>query len=277
MEHARGFKLPSQTPRQYAPVGECIYCRAKERLTNEHIVPYAAGGRWVLLNASCRDCAAITGAFEGEFARTILGPLRMLYNMPTRRPKDRPKHLPLKVKYPSSADWEIAYVDRSICPFLVGLPLYPMPDAITGEVADGDRTSAASRLWIRGAGFWPDKDAHMQWLCDALSATAVMPTATVNTEPFCLTLAKIAHAFTVAELGIASFEPFLTDMLRKRDVSDRAKVIGGGEGNEPPTDSLHEMAFHTTICWDASIIAVRIRLLALLGTPTYYVAVGRKN
>ena len=67
----------------------------------------------------------MTGAIEGEFSRTILGPLRMLYNLPTRRPKDRPKHLPLKVKYSTSTDWEIAYVDLvafarfwSVCRFI---------------------------------------------------------------------------------------------------------------------------------------------------------------
>lgn len=98
--------------------------------------------------ASCKRCATITGAFEGEVMRTIIGPLRMLYDLPTRRKKDRPDHLPLKVKYPSSTDWETAYVDRGICPFLVGLPLYPLPDAVTGLVSDGDRSAATKSIWI---------------------------------------------------------------------------------------------------------------------------------
>jgi len=258
-------------------VGECIYCGSKDRLTREHIIPYSAGGRWVLPDASCRDCAAVTGAFEGEFSRTILGPLRMLYNMPTRRPKDRPKHLPLKVKYPTNTDWEIAYVDRGICPFLVGLPLYPMPDALTGTVTKGNRSAATSDIWIRGGGFWQDRDAHLQWLCNALGASEVMPAATINTEPFCLTLAKIAHSFTVAELGVGSFDSFLVDMIRQRDLSNRAEFIGGGSGNEPPSDQLHELAFDTAVSTNPNVIAVRIRLLGLLGAPTYHVAVGRRS
>jgi len=103
-----------------------------------------------------------------------------------------------------------------------------------------------------------------------------MPTATVPTEPFCLTLAKIAHAFATAELGIGGFSPFLIDMIRQRDVSNRAEYIGGGEGNETPSDQLHQLAF-ATVGAPADVIAVQIRLLGLLGTPTYYVAVGRKN
>jgi|ERR1019366_9064423 hypothetical protein len=201
----------------------------------------------------------------------------MLYNLPTRRPKDRPKHLPLKVKYSTSTDWEIAYVDRSICPFLVGLPLYPMPDALTGAVTEGNRSAATSNIWIRGGGFWQDRNAHLQWLCNALGASEVMPIATVNTEPFCLTLAKIAHSFTVAELGVGTFEPFLPSVIRQRDLSNRAEFIGGGLGNEPPSDHLHELAFDTAINTKLDVIAVRIRLLGLLGTPTYHVAVGRRS
>ncbi|HRJ64907.1 MAG TPA: hypothetical protein PLR59_11235, partial [Brevundimonas sp.] len=73
----------------------------------------------------------------------------MLYDMPTRRQKDRPKHLELKVKYPHSTDWEIAYVDRAICPFLIGMPLYPLPDRLTGQTASAERGDGCSQMWIR--------------------------------------------------------------------------------------------------------------------------------
>jgi hypothetical protein len=267
--------LPLHEAKRYPAVGQCIYCGSTDKLTDEHIVPFSLGGRWVLPKASCRNCAKVTGAFEGEFARTILGPLRMLYNLPTRRPKDRPRHLPLKVKYPSSTDWEVAYVDRDICPFLIGMPIYPMPDAVTGAVTVKNRGAATSQMWLRGGGFWDDRNQHLQWLCNALGATEVMPTATLHTEPFCLTLAKVAHSFAVAELGLSSFVPFLTTMIRERNTSNRAEYVGGGSGNEPATALLHQLNFQTFETSDR-VIAVEIRLLGILGTPTYSVAVGRR-
>jgi len=277
MTQAQSLNLPNHNSRRYPSAGACIYCRSRDRLSDEHIVPYAAGGRWVLPDASCKNCATVTGTFEGEVSRTILGPLRMLYNMPTRRKKERPRHLPLKVKYPSSTDWEVAYVDRSICPFLVGLPLYPMPDALTRGVTEGNRSAATANIWIRGAAFWRNRDAHLQWLCDALGAVEVMPTATVHTEPFCLMLAKIAHAFAVAELGLDGFHPFLPDLIRARDLSNRARFIGGGRGDEPASEALHELNFDTTVSSNRNVIAVRVRLLGNLGTPTYHVAVGLRD
>lgn len=206
--------------------------------------------------------------------RTIIGPLRMLLNMPSRRKKDRPKQLPLKVKYPSSADWEIAYVDRKIYPFLVGLPLYPMPIAVTQLTSNDNNGSATESLWVRGAGFWENKDAHLQYLCDLLGAVAVMPTATIHTDPFCLMLAKIAHSFTVAEYGLHNFSPFLREMILNRDLSKRAFVIGGGKGNEKRSDLLHELVIEPSHPVDPNLILVRVRILGILGTPTYYVAAG---
>jgi hypothetical protein len=199
----------------------------------------------------------------------------MLYSMPTRRPKNRPRHLPLKVKYPNSIDWEVVYVDRDICPFLVALPLYPLPDALTGIKREEAHGSATNRLWLRGGGFWHDRDRHLQWLCEALGAAEIMPTGEYQTDPFCLTLAKIAHAFTSAELGRERFTPFLTNMIGQRDLSSRAEFIGGGEGNEAPLPELHQVEFDKTSASN-DLVIVRIRLLAILGTPTYSVVAGRK-
>ena len=201
----------------------------------------------------------------------------MLYNMPTRRPKERPSHVPLKVKYASSTNWEIIQVDRNICPFLVGLPLYSMPDAITCVVTEGVRSAATSKFWIRGAGFWEDRDAQLQWLCEKFDATEVMPEATIDAEPFCLTLAKIAHSYATAQLGLDGFFPFLTDAIKTRNLNNRADFIGGGKGDEPPSEQLHEVDFDENVAVNSNVIAVRIRLFAVLGTPTYHVAVGYKR
>jgi hypothetical protein len=269
--------LPDHEPRNYQPVGECIYCGSVSNLTKEHIIPFFAGGRWVLPEASCKKCAAITGKFEGEVARTIVGPLRMLYDLPSRRKKERPKTLPLKVKYPTSADWETVEVERDICPFLVGLPIYPLPDAVTGNLRKGNVSASTSKLWLRGAGFWRNKDEHLEWLCQQLGAIAVMPTATVHAEPFCLMLAKIAHSFAVAELGLGSFDPFLTNMIVNRDTSKCQQFIGGGKGDEQQSSNLHDLQIDRRIGFSREIVVVRVRILGILETPTYHVAVGRSR
>lgn len=103
----------------------------------------------------------------------------------------------------------------------------------------------------------------------------VQPVGEARVEEFCLMLAKIAHAFAVAELGCEGFEPMLQNVILRQDLSDRAKFIGGLKYTEAPTDDLHEIRLDRHVCDRPDLVSVRIRLLAKLGTPTYYVVAGQ--
>lgn len=271
----RNYQLPKQEPERFPPVGRCIYCGAAGvELSDEHIIAFAIGGRWILDQASCEPCAKVTSSFEGRLSRTILGPLRMLYEMPTRRPQDRPEHLELKAKFPGSTDWEIAHVARDICPFLVLAPIYPLPDLLTG-VGGEERGIGTKTFAVRGGGFWADMDAHMEWICKMLGASEIMPEGRIETEAWCLTVSKVAHVFAVAHLGLDGFEHFLGKRIVERDMADRADFLGGGRGDEESSKTvLHDVAFDPSPV-HPELVVVRVRLFAILGLPTYTVVVGR--
>jgi hypothetical protein len=83
----------------YAPVGRCIYCgcdSSESELGDEHIVPYALQGQAVVPQSSCKKCADITSAFEGRCAHAMYRSLRITRSVQTRRPKKRPKALPMR-------------------------------------------------------------------------------------------------------------------------------------------------------------------------------------
>ncbi|EIG58999.1 hypothetical protein Bra1253DRAFT_03719 [Bradyrhizobium sp. WSM1253] len=71
--------------------------------------------------------------------RAMLGPLRMYYSMPSRRKKQRPEKLPLKVKLTPDADFSFIEVAQEIYPFLILFPNLAMPDELTGNVTEGER------------------------------------------------------------------------------------------------------------------------------------------
>lgn len=77
------------TNSQLMPAAECIYCGATEELTREHIIPYGLGGTLTLPNGSCKTCAAITSAFEGQVLRGFMLDARTAGRLPTRRPQKR--------------------------------------------------------------------------------------------------------------------------------------------------------------------------------------------
>jgi hypothetical protein len=88
------FNLPVHPEQTYKAVKVRIYCVDTATLGDEHIIPLGLGGRWVLPESSCSDCAKKTGAVERTCQRTMLGPLRMYFDLPTRRKKESPKKLP---------------------------------------------------------------------------------------------------------------------------------------------------------------------------------------
>jgi hypothetical protein len=268
------FSLPIHPKKIFAAVNSCIYCGDKKALSDEHIVPLGLGGRWVLPKSSCAECSEKTSAFERTCQRTMFGPLRMYYNLPTRRRKKRPKKLPLKVKLTPDAEWSLIDVDREVCPFLVLFPLLQMPDELSGRTTSGERGAVVQHLWIRAASFRDRIIPHLDALAAELNVAAIEPTATVSAPEFFRMLAKIAHAFAVAEMGLGSFAPFLTSMICDADTSNSVQYIGGLPHAVPAAVGLHDLSFGS--CDRPDIVAVRIRLLAVLETPTYFVAVGRR-
>jgi len=270
------FQLPLHSDRKYPPASRCIYCGRADGLTDEHIIPLALGGRWLLPEASCQPCADITGKFEGVVLRTMLGPLRMYYSMPSRRKKERPATLPLKVKLTPDADFSFVDVAREIYPFLILLPYIAMPDELTGDVTEGERDAKVKTLWIRAASFRDGIMPHLEELARCLGVAYVEPQGSFIASPFFRMLAKIAHAFAVAEMGVGSFQAFLLPIILKEETENSVQYIGGISGTEPSGQGLHELALIPHQGPSEDVVAVRIRLLALLETPTYFVAVGRR-
>lgn len=79
------------------PIGRCIYCGITEGdLSDEHIIPAALNGTWVLPHASCRVCAETTGRFERAVLKEgFLRAPRAALGFFTRNPQERPQILPM--------------------------------------------------------------------------------------------------------------------------------------------------------------------------------------
>jgi hypothetical protein len=262
--------LPNQSKKVYPPVGRCIYCGNTDNLTVEHIIPLGLGGRLELPNSSCLSCCKITSDFEHTCLRTMYGPLRLLYDLPSRRKKSRPPKLPLKVKLTADDDWTYMDVEQERYPFLILFPQWSMPNMLTGKK---ERHGAkAKTFWIRGASPSYVFDDLLQQLTIQLSVHSIMPEAKAEVDRFCQMLAKIAYSFAVGELGIEAFEPFMIPHIMRKELDDTDDYIGCWSEKEKATKNLHEISIVELI--DKSLVVVRIRLLAKLETPTYIVVTG---
>lgn len=265
--------LPNQQKKVYSPVGRCIYCGNTDGLTVEHIIPFGLGGRLELPDSSCHSCCKLTSDFEHTCLRTMYGPLRLLYDLPSRRKKSRPKNLRLKVKHTPNDDWTYLDVEQERYPFLILFPKLSMPNMLTGEsVCHGAK---AKTFWIRGASpNYVFKDL-LQQLTIQLNVHAIMPEANAEVDKFCQMLAKIAYSFAVGELGYEAFKPFVLPHILRKELDDTDNFIGCLEKTEKATRELHEISVLSLGRKD--LVVVRIRLLARLETPTYFVVAGQYN
>ncbi|NVL90304.1 MAG: hypothetical protein HWN69_04810 [Desulfobacterales bacterium] len=273
ISHSLKRFLPAQQKKVYPPVGRCIYCGKIDDLTLEHVIPFGLGGKIEFPDASCRECAKITSNFEHTCLRTMYGPLRLLYGMPSRRKKNRPNKLPLKIKKTVSEEWSYTEIEQEKYPFLILFPYFTEPKLLMKDPAPPCRGAVADRFWIRGASPSFVFKQLLEQLVTELGVYSIMPEAKAHVVEFCQMLAKIGYSFAVGELGYGNFEPFLLPGILKAELSDCDSFIGSKVSDEAPSESLHELSIVETD--KSNYVLVRIRLLSKLGTPTYFVVVGR--
>ena len=268
----RGF-LPEQPALIYPAANVCIYCRAKRDLSDEHIIPFGMGGRLLLPKSSCRTCSTITSEIERTCLRKMYGPLRLLYGLPSRRAKNRPVTLPLKVRRRAGDEWTVVSVPQDRYPFLVTFPYFSIPGLLAGEEQENALGPVTDRIWIRGASPSHDFNFLLASLGHELGVHEIQPASDLDVAAFCRLLAKVAIGYVAAKRGVSEVPLALTSMVIDNKLEGCRHFIGSSDSDEPAVNRLHDIA--TATFRPINVPVVRIRFLAKLGTPTYWVALGK--
>lgn len=246
----------------YPPFNRCIYCGATEQLTDEHIIPFALGGNVILPQASCLKCATVTRDFEETCTRPMMGPLRIRMNLQTRRKKQRPKHIALKM-FGSDGRQETLQIPAMSYPALCfGIKLdqprmtqrLPLSNRVTGQLFAKYNPSEISALIKPGQ---------------------VADLGQLQLESFCRLIAKIGHAHVMAALANEGTSPphdelFLPDIILGNSPHFQ-HYVGGDNHPLDDADDLHQLRFNRYIFDDRKILVSTVRLFACFGMPRYHV------
>lgn len=253
----------------FDPVGKCIYCGStSDELTDEHIVPFALNGNWILPKSSCKNCASITGKFEMDVLRGPFSDVRTTLNLRTRNKKKRPSHLSLKIKRKGHEEWEVIQLtpeeNYTTATFLEFAP----PAYLDGRAYEkGILVTAISIIYIGG---------NIEELIRKYNIESIEGTVTYNAgSSFERLLAKIAYGFTVAHLGVDNFEESFLQKIILGEEDTAGKYVGGCPDKimrVPGT--IHAINITVT---DKREIIVRLKLFSYADTPEYIVVVGRLN
>ena len=251
----------------YTAVGACIYCGTSEgRLTKEHIIPLGLGGNWILPKASCDTCSAITRDIEQFCLRPMRGPFRIRLRLPTRRPKERPTTLPLEIIRTDGVRERTTVPAEDLPGVCFGFR-WPAPGVLLGKPpAENFEGELVARFIEQEVWAHATPDGRKVKL------------GAVNMLLFARMLAKIAHSYAVANLGLSAFSPMLPDLILGRSAAAPWLVGGDASGPPPETElSLHHVYLQHCLTSGVEYVLVAVRLFAFVGMPRYHVVVGAAN
>lgn len=258
-------------------IGQCIYCRmfptAEDSLSDEHILPFGIYGKQKLGKASCRNCAAITSAFEGKVMQDLAG-VRSVFGFPTRH-KSRKKDLKLPIEIVTMNDEvkTIEVTEEEYYP-MIALPAFKLPAYVTKEKYEagiemiGYSTTPGKRSMYQGR---LDKFAREHGAKEIAIYSLKWPTEWARM------LAKAAYALAIRDYGLERFKIedvyVLDSILGKND--DVGMWVGGLEQSELVYGDEYDDQVVGLWEKDGEIHAI-IKLFAFLNTvPEYHVIVGR--
>jgi HNH endonuclease len=262
-------------PKRYQPVGCCIYCgRAPPvvRLTDEHIIADGLGGDLLLPSSSCLACAKHTGRVEQLVLRDLLRQPRGAMGIRSR--KKRPKQTGIKMRIGP----DDAFVEKEIS-FISGMPPI-LVLFVTDQPPGICRDAVPNGPWSARLYAVTPSDVQERW------DTSVGPIDlrfgfNLHADLVGQMIAKIAHAFAVAALGIGHFIPFLRTYICAKGAPFDGYHIAS-EANPYLSDAIHEIALYPSwvpnftpigTSW-RRVYVTRIRLFSILGGPEFCAVVG---
>jgi hypothetical protein len=218
------------------PPGRCIYCGSDGgNRGDEHIVAYCLAIDAYLPKASCQDCAAKTSYLEGYAGRQIFGPLRVHFQIQSRRKKI--KLNPVEVTFKTGHGRETTrLVAREKLPATVTLPLLD-PPGLFHQNPPAPIKNCDTWTWIADN---PEERMRALLLPGELSGTIRNE---IKPLVFARMLAKIAHAVTIGWLGLDAFVPYLPPLILGND-ENAAYLVGGAEAPTKPEPRQPYSASH---------------------------------
>lgn len=248
-----------------AVVNQCIYCGGNNaELTDEHIVPFALNGRWVLKSASCKSCNKLTSSFERDVTRNLLLTTRTFHNFRTRRKNNRPANFPIYVQNEPDGIERTINIPIEEHGAVTILTQFPSPAYLSGaRYSSGVDVIGQTTTRVGGEG--------LHRLGQKYSAKIISFRVSYSPVDFAKLFAKIAYGFSIARFGYPAFEKVyvLPSLLSKKD--DIGMWVGC------TTKRLKKRA---DIGVEIDLIGVevhaRVELFGNLeGALTYHVVVGR--
>jgi hypothetical protein len=245
-----------------------MYCGSSKDLTDEHIIPFGAGGDLVFCKSSCKDCAKITSKDELKVLRGFMYEGRLVGNAPSRRKKNKPKTINrILLRQDGTEFTKELLLSSGIA--VIHLPIFTVPGVIF------DRT-ASDGVEIKELGTLHLGMHNLSGLQKTENISGVRFNTKVDVISFCRVLCKIAYGYHVQKKGLfpRSESPALDIMLGKN--TQIQHWLGSGDFEYPDSNGLHVLETTEIRRKDGLIMhMVYIKLFHGMGASSAYAVVTR--
>ena len=250
----------------YPVAGQCIYCGSTSDLSDEHIIPYSFGEHATVKSASCILHAEMTSTLEAGVAQYAYGNYRDGEGIQTRRPKKRAAREKqginlLAINYNDT----LTIINDSVSnmPRNVIFSHWPEPEGISGAPLSigGIATTLEAKV-----------DAERtQLLLTKHGVKTIIFHASYKPDTFARVLAKIAHTYACAMLGVGNFLPTLLPIIFGTSYYQKL-YIGGYEPPKPLEERPLFIEEHPIT--EGTYIMVNISLTKFPFSPRYQIIAG---
>ena len=267
------FKGRHKFPAQNA----CIYCgsvsyeeSSGRQLGDEHTIPEAVGGIFVLPNAACRNCETTINSAEMALYRGGFLSVRKHFGFKgKKRASKHQKHtVPI---FDCSVEGETKRIEipASEYPGILLLCVPPPPKLINPNWQPiGDIWSH----WVNAT--------SLQTVNDELPSVAVkhglrsFALASTDSLAHARALAKIAHSNAIGLLGREFFSPLLIDFILGRENSRCYELFGRSLISASIEMQAHAVRFREVVSNGTRYLVAEVRLFACLNSPSFDLVTG---
>jgi len=255
-------------------ISRCIYCGSKNKLTDEHVFPFALGGNIILVKACCESCREISSKCERNPLHDNWSEVRACLDYPSRK-QSLSKRFPLQVTLKDGTE-KILYLTKDetlgVAQFLdLAKPGFFEPKLYMG----GSRCTG-----IFNYGFGIDV-SNFAKKYDIKSFSFITEH---KNNSFEIMLAKIAYCLTVATWGVDCLQDnfVLPAILLQRD--DIGKWVGCDHKGEIIPLIGKQLGANVGKVFGCrpnnskeTVVLVRLKFFANADTPEYIIVVGILN
>jgi hypothetical protein len=260
--HKHGPLGISATPVTFPDLGYCMYCGATARLTDEHPIPFAMDGNYILPKSVCEPCR-VESSRPDDCARTMFGAIRTRWGMQTRRLRDRVPDVDI---YPLSTlrDPDAKAIGRGSAEEFASLvlPTFRLPRIIDG------RPYLATEVPFRPVGMWLLRSPQ------PLGTEGLYGRGPLQSELFARMIAKAALGLSIGAFA-GRFRPLVREMVLGQ-AADPEKYVGSAAQRVPATPgNFHWNGWALENGADGrQYLSCAVRLFSGRGAPIYQVVVG---